>query len=142
MKNKIKITVGVQTIVLNDNRILLGKRKNVFHGGNWGLPGGQLEPRETIFQAAKRELEEETGLIAQKMKVICVTDPTKESNFHMQIGVLVMQYSGSPIIKEPNKCSDLSFFDMNSLPRPLFLSSIAILKNFSNNSFYTENIES
>lgn len=56
-------TVGV--LVFHDDRVLL-----VRHGAkashvkdSYGLPAGRVEEGETLIEAAKRELEEETGLV-------------------------------------------------------------------------------
>ena len=43
-------------------RLLLIKRKHDPYEGCFALPGGFVNPDETVDQAAKRELEEETGL--------------------------------------------------------------------------------
>jgi 8-oxo-dGTP pyrophosphatase MutT (NUDIX family) len=44
-----------------DDKILLMRRAGRDHRGEWGLPGGGIEKGETAEQAARRELEEETG---------------------------------------------------------------------------------
>jgi 8-oxo-dGTP diphosphatase len=55
-------SVGASAIVLDETgRVLLQQRGD---DGLWGLPGGGLEPGETFEQAARRELNEETGLDA------------------------------------------------------------------------------
>ncbi|WP_161936443.1 nucleotide triphosphate diphosphatase NUDT15 [Chlorobium limicola] len=132
------IKVGVQTIVTSNGAILLGKRKNSFQKGSWGLPGGHLELDETILQAAARELKEETGLVSKKLRVFCVTDPTPESNYHMQVGVIVEAFEGTPSIIEPQKCSELCFFDKLSLPHPIFVSSRQIIENYTSKNVYVE----
>ena len=43
-------------------RVLLIKRKQDPYEGQWALPGGFVEMDETLETAAKRELEEETGV--------------------------------------------------------------------------------
>ena len=42
--------------------------------GEWGLPGGCQEVNETIYQAASREVVEETGVEAEVMGLIDVVD--------------------------------------------------------------------
>jgi 8-oxo-dGTP diphosphatase len=54
-------SVAVIVQVSND-KILLIKRLSVPFKGFWALPGGKVEPGETIEQAVVRETKEETGL--------------------------------------------------------------------------------
>ena len=43
---------------------MLVRRANPPRAGTWGMPGGKIDRGETLFQAAARELAEETGLQA------------------------------------------------------------------------------
>lgn len=68
--NRPLIMVGACVILLNrDNQILLQLRKD---NNCWSLAGGSLELGEKLEKAAKRELYEETGLIANKLKLFNV----------------------------------------------------------------------
>ena len=68
--NKIlPLRVGVGIILLNfENKIFVGKRIDNQKGNFWQMPQGGIEKNENFFQAAKRELEEETGI--KKVKLI------------------------------------------------------------------------
>ena len=64
---KLPLRIGVGIILLNDkNNIFIGRRidnpKN-----SWQMPQGGVDPNENFLQAAKRELEEETGIKSVKL---------------------------------------------------------------------------
>lgn len=55
--------IGSAAIVFDGaGRILLGRRAKDPGRGEWVIPGGKIEYGETIAEAARRELKEETGL--------------------------------------------------------------------------------
>lgn len=54
--------VSVATIITNGSSLLLGKRSPGYGGGSWGLPGGKVDKGEPVYDAAYRELAEETGI--------------------------------------------------------------------------------
>jgi 8-oxo-dGTP pyrophosphatase MutT (NUDIX family) len=64
--NRALLLVGTSVIVVKDEMILLQKRADT---GDWGYPGGYLEPGETPEEAAARELLEETGLSANNLQL-------------------------------------------------------------------------
>lgn len=119
--------VGVQVAVFSKNAILLGKRKNVFGSGTWGLPGGHLEFGESFEGAASRELLEETGLKAVQLRTFSSINTPYEKTHYVQIGVEVLDYEGELENKEPEKCETLNFFKKDQLPSPLFPPSVDLI---------------
>jgi 8-oxo-dGTP diphosphatase len=63
------VTVDVVVLTRGDNpRVLLIRRKHDPFAGKWALPGGFVEIDEPLEAAARRELEEETGVPAETLE--------------------------------------------------------------------------
>lgn len=58
-----KVAAGV--LVEEDGRVLLTRRANPPHGGEWSLPAGFVDAHEDPAEAAARECLEETGLVVR-----------------------------------------------------------------------------
>lgn len=59
------LVVAAGVIVRDEHGAILLQRRG--DDGSWGIPGGALEPGESLEQAARRELLEETGLVASRL---------------------------------------------------------------------------
>jgi 8-oxo-dGTP diphosphatase len=54
--------LGVSALVVDQDELLLVRRNRPPSAGHWAMPGGRVEPGETLAEAVVRELHEETGL--------------------------------------------------------------------------------
>ena len=125
--------VGVAVIVIENGKVLLGKRLNSHGSGTWAFPGGHLEFGESIELCAKREVFEETGLSIKNIQRVAYTnDIFKEEKKHYVTLFVVSEYDfGDLQIKELDKCEKWDWFNWNEFSEPLFLS----LKNLLGQEF-------
>lgn len=143
MENKKRPSVGIGVILQNDKNEVLMKLRQGSHGADeWGLPGGYIEFGETIFEAAKRELKEETDLDIDKLELVGVVDEMKyietDGKHCVAIGIKGKYNGEEPKIMEPNKCLEWRWFDLNNLPDNLFESTKLVLRNYKANIIYQE----
>ena len=75
MSDKKYPKVGVGVMIQNEKgQVLLGLRKGSHGEGEWNFPGGHLEFGETVFETARREVKEESGLDGDPFALISVAD--------------------------------------------------------------------
>jgi len=115
--------VGIAVMVVKDNRVLLGKRKNAHGSGTWAFPGGHLEFNESIETCAKREVLEETGIQIKNLRYGPYTNDifTDEDKHYVTLFVTADYDSGTPMVKEPHKCEKWGWFQWPPNVKPCFL---------------------
>ncbi|HUF87114.1 MAG TPA: NUDIX hydrolase [Thermohalobaculum sp.] len=89
-------------VLVEDGRVLLVRRANPPDAGLWGYPGGRVEPGETVFAAAERELAEETGVRAEAREFLTIVDVIRRergalSHHFALVAVLCARRAGDPV---------------------------------------------
>ena len=114
--------VGVGALIIRNDRVLLGKRRNSHGAGDWAPPGGHLEFGETPLETATREVHEEVGLTVTGARLIGVTNNifSAENKHYVTLFLMADCASGEPALLEPNKCDGWGWYDLSRLPQPLF----------------------
>jgi ADP-ribose pyrophosphatase YjhB (NUDIX family) len=90
--------IGVGGAVVRRDKLLLVRRASRHGRGNWQLPGGFIEPDETIEQAVVREVQEETGVSAEVEAVLGLRsryDPASGNGLYVIL--LLRPVSGEPV---------------------------------------------
>jgi 8-oxo-dGTP diphosphatase len=148
MSDKPKVGVGFGVMVLNNRKqILLGHRhvdpekaSSLMHGeGSWTMPGGKFEFGESFEEGALRETKEETGLDLKKenLKIISLANDIVHDAHFVTIGFLCTDFDGVAKVMEPDEITEWRWFDLDSLPQPLFIPSGEVIENFLHNTLYS-----
>ncbi|MHA6798468.1 NUDIX hydrolase [Bounagaea algeriensis] len=113
--------VDVHVLLVSGTSLLLSKRRDA-HGefdGMWHLPSGKLEAGESVLDAARREVAEEIGvrLAASALRHVHTAHVTAPG-LEPRLGLFfeARDWEGEPVNREPAKCSELRWFDLDELP--------------------------
>jgi len=112
--------IGVGSIIIENDRVVLVKRAHPPIQGQWCIPGGVLEVGELIREAAVREAHEETGLIVEPGELLGVfdrvlRDPDQRVQYHyVLIDFLCRRISGE--LLAASDAAEVRWFNRAELP--------------------------
>ncbi len=111
--------IGVGSIIIEDDRVLLVKRAHPPIQGQWSIPGGVLEVGEMIRDAAIREAREETGLIVEPGELLGVfdrilRDPQHRVQYHYVLIDFLCRKIGGELLAASD-ASEASWFTRDDL---------------------------
>ena len=124
--------------------ILLHRRQNTgYQDGKWDMAGsGHVDEGETARMALIRECKEELGIDVniEDLSFIHLSHRFSGRTYY-DIYFIVNKYSGEPIIMEPDKCSELQWFDLDSLPEDMIDCRKQVIGEWRNHHYYSEIME-
>jgi len=114
--------VTVNAIVIKDHQVLLGKRgtlhgKPILESGKWGLLGGFLGRDESLIQAVKREVMEESGWEIDNLQLLRINDNPKRPNEDRQnMDIIFIAQAVNQVGVSDEEVKELKWFDLDQLP--------------------------
>jgi ADP-ribose pyrophosphatase YjhB (NUDIX family) len=98
--------IGVGGIIFNGHRVLMVKRNQPPAQGLWSIPGGKQEAGETLVEACRREIEEETGLVIEVKQLVAVVERRLEGFHYVILDFLAVLLD--PAAMAPSAQTDVS----------------------------------
>lgn len=109
--------IGVGGAVVRDGRLLMVRRASRRGRGNWQLPGGFIEPYETIEEAVVREVQEEAGVTGRVEGVLGLRNRyDAEIGNGVYIVLLLSPISGEPKA-DGREVDDAAYFTLEEIRR-------------------------
>ena len=131
------LTAGVGLFVFNDEDKVLMQLRTDFN--SWGFPGGAMELGESFEEVAIRELEEETNLKVDELKLIRVLSgkdtyreyPNGDKLYDITAIFVIKKYHNDLKIND-DESKKLEWFKIDNLPENMTEHTKDYIKKFDN----------
>jgi len=130
--------VAVHLLLVKDERVLLLRRYNTgYEDGNYSVVAGHIEGGEDLKTALVREVQGEVGIkvsrsILDVVGVIHFKGDAEYIHFFLKASL----WSGDVTNMEPDKCDDLSWFDIRNLPGNTIPYIRRAIENYRNDAWF------
>jgi ADP-ribose pyrophosphatase YjhB (NUDIX family) len=105
-------TIGVSGVVINEGKVLLVKLTYGHRG--WILPGGYVRTRETIGEAVRREVSEETGLTVEPTRLISVRSRIRDNRNDIYVTFLA-EVVGGQLKPDGKEIAEARYFTLTEM---------------------------
>lgn len=140
MKERFKMIVAVHLFLIRDNKILLLRRYNTgYQDGNYSVIAGHLDGGEQYDLAMIREAKEEAGINIRPEDIRTVQVMHRKSeDERMDFFFICDKWNGEIINMEPEKCDELSWFELDDLPQNIIPYIRTAINNYFNSIKFTK----
>ena len=101
--------IAVSALIFNEGKVLLAHRRDIDW---WNLPGGGMEDGETVDEALRREVYEETGLEVEVVQLVGVYSKPQKQEVVLTFRCYV--HNGEP--HETDETRECRYFAPDALP--------------------------
>lgn len=116
--SNIVAAVGIWFYSQSTNRYLYLMRNDPKHPDSFGLPGGKIEPGESIMAAMVRECEEELGSMPDYVKLMPLEKFTSaDGGFEYNTFFCITETEFTPVLNDEH--SGYAWIDSGTWPKPL-----------------------
>ncbi|MGD0643441.1 MAG: NUDIX hydrolase [Candidatus Bathyarchaeia archaeon] len=120
-------------IPFSPDKILLIKRNTIPFKGYWALPGGRMDPGETIEQTIIREVKEETGLditVVRKIGEYVERGVKDDVEYEYYPTCFLVKTVGGEIKRQESEIQEIQVFNLKELPYPLAFEHEKMIKEY------------
>ena len=129
---------GCGAAILDEaGRLLLIQRLKEPEAGAWGLPGGKIDFGERSEDTARREIEEELGIVIELTRLACISEIIDGGDGRHWVSPIyeARLISGEPRIMEPEKHGGWGWFARDEMPERLTTPAITFLEITANGAW-------
>lgn len=120
MEDRFRPYIAALVFFRQNNSVLLTRRFNTgWSDGTYSVPSGHIEENENVIEAAVRECEEEVGITIEPsdLKIAHVSyRKSDDGRTYVDFFLVCEKWAGEPRNCEPDKCDDVRWFPVDSLP--------------------------
>jgi 8-oxo-dGTP pyrophosphatase MutT (NUDIX family) len=140
MRTRKTFPVAVHLFLRKDNNILLLRRFNTgYEDGNYSVVAGHIDGGEDVYTAMIREASEEAGItiLRENITIVQVMHRKTPSEERIDYFFECEKWAGDIRNAEPDRCDELFWFDINTLPCNMVGYVRAAIENYKNKTAFT-----
>jgi 8-oxo-dGTP diphosphatase len=111
-----KFMIAVDAVITVQGKVVLIRRVKEPFAGEWVLPGGRVDINETLEEAVKREVLEETGITIQVKKLVGVYDALDRDPRGRVVSVCYLCDGDALADSETSEAAEIRLFNPGEVP--------------------------